>query len=162
MSEIVSSLWPFKREVELGSFRVRVGKQIGEGAFSYVYAAHDARTGEKFALKKMILQEKRQLDVVPFYSDLEPFPASCGHCSRYDACAGGAMGDGSASEFPAPEPATASRLGRLAAGRLARYQGAHAALPAARGRPPPPLHAHAHATQRTLARTHTTSARTHK
>ena len=86
----LEGLWPFTREVKVGSFRVRVGKQIGEGAFSYVYVAHDVRTREKFALKKMIVQENRQFDVLPRNLLLR----RCLRGLSSVACTGGAMGDG--------------------------------------------------------------------
>lgn len=40
--------------IQVGEYRVRIGHQIGEGGYAYIYAAEDDH-GKKYALKKVIV-----------------------------------------------------------------------------------------------------------
>jgi serine/threonine protein kinase len=45
----------------IGSYTVRVGKQFAEGGFSTVFRCTDAKTGEAYALKRMLASEDSQI-----------------------------------------------------------------------------------------------------
>ncbi|TFJ81000.1 hypothetical protein NSK_007643 [Nannochloropsis salina CCMP1776] len=47
-----------------GGRKVRIVKQLAEGGFGYVFLAQDRRTGEAFALKRMLCQTQEQLYAV--------------------------------------------------------------------------------------------------
>ena len=45
--------------INVGSRQLQVDKLLGEGGYAYVYQVTDAQTGEKYALKKVIIQSKQ-------------------------------------------------------------------------------------------------------
>lgn len=50
-----------RRGVRLNDRRLMIRRQIGEGGFSFVYLVEDVGTGERFALKRVILQTAEQV-----------------------------------------------------------------------------------------------------
>ena len=47
--------------VVVGERRLKVDRKLGEGGFAYVFRAHDVRTKELFAVKRMVVAEPEQL-----------------------------------------------------------------------------------------------------
>lgn len=49
---------PINRNVNFGSRRLQIEKLLGEGGFAFVYQVVDTSSGQRFALKKMMTQNK--------------------------------------------------------------------------------------------------------
>ncbi len=47
----------------IGEYRVVVEDKISEGGYAYVYRVHDATTGQKYGLKKILLHVRAFLHV---------------------------------------------------------------------------------------------------
>lgn len=51
---------PSNRNVRFGSRNLYIEKLLGEGGFAFVYQVLDQSSGQRFALKKMMTQNKSQ------------------------------------------------------------------------------------------------------
>jgi hypothetical protein len=48
--------------LQIGTHRVKIGKVIAEGGFSYLHVAYDVDSGKAFALKRSICQDADSLN----------------------------------------------------------------------------------------------------
>jgi hypothetical protein len=60
MNNMAESNLPVNRNVNFGGRRLQIEKLLGEGGFAFVYQVVDMNSGQRFALKKIMTQNKSQ------------------------------------------------------------------------------------------------------